>query len=182
MLAGRLSPGHDHRPQNFALRLREFLSPFYNTLSPEQQVDFDLVVEPSRQNYITNVDNLKACLKAAKKQPEQEIAIFLSDLRTLARRPYRASPHLIDQIVITSFVEGLKSPTLRWEVRIAKPRTLEEALTPATELNSFIALERTNYSGLASQSNFTVNQIGSVIPQADAIDELVRLLGNSWIT
>ena len=107
-------------------------------MSPEQQDDYDLLVDAFRQNYTTNVDILKARLKAAKQQPEQEIANFLCDLRTLARRAYRASPHLIDQIVLTSFVEGLKSPTLRWELRKAKPRTVEEALTLAIELDSFI--------------------------------------------
>ena len=118
---------------------------------------------------------MKARLKAAKQQPEQEIANFFCDLRTLARR---ASPHLIDQIVLTSFVEGLKSPTIRWELRKAKPRTVEEALTLAIELDSFIALERANYPGSASHSNFSVSQIGSAIPQPDTIDELVRFLRN----
>ena len=143
MLTGWLPPRHDHRPQNFALRLRDNALHFYTTLSPEQQEDYDLLVDAFRQNYTTNVDILKARLKAAKQQPEQEIANFLCGLRTLARRAYRASPHLIDQIVPTSFVEGLKSPTLRWELRKAKPRTVEEALTLAKELDSFIALERT---------------------------------------
>ena len=178
MLAGWLSSRHDHRPQYFALRLKDNASHFYTTLSPEQQDDYDLLVDAFRQNYTTNVDILKARLKAAKHQPEQEIANFLCDLRTLARRAYRASPHLIDQIVLTSFVEGLKSPTLRWELRKAKPRTVEEALTLAIELDSFIALERTNYPGSASQGNFSVNQIGSAIPQPDTIDELVRSLRN----
>ena len=103
---------------------------------------------------------------------------FLCDLRSLARRADRASPHLIDQIVLTSFVELLKSPTLRWEMRKAKARTVEEALTLAIELDSFIAMERTNYPGSGNQINFSVNQIGSAIPQPDTIDELVRSLRN----
>ena len=150
MLAGWLSPRHDHQPHYFALRLRDKALHFYTTLSPEQRADYDLLVHAFRQNYTTNVDVLKAHLKAAEQQPEQEIANFFCDLRTLARRAYRASPHLIDQIVLTSFVERLKSPTLRWELRKAKPRTVKEALTLALELDSFIALERTNYPGSAS--------------------------------
>ena len=70
MLAGWLSPRHDHWPQNFALRLRDNALHFYTTLSPEQQDDYDLLVDAFRQNYTTNVDILKARLKAAKKQPE----------------------------------------------------------------------------------------------------------------
>ena len=113
MLAGWLSPRHDLRPQYFELRLRDNALHFYTTLSPEQQANYDLLVDAFRQNYTTNVDILEARLKAAKQQPEQEIAIFLCDLRTLARRAYRASSYLIDQIVLTSFVEGFRSPTLR---------------------------------------------------------------------
>ena len=178
MLAGWLSPRHNHRPQYFALRLRDNALHFYTTLSPEQQDDYDSLVDAFRQNYTKNVDILKARLKAAKQQLEQEIANFLCDLRTLARRAYRASPHFIEQIVLTIFVEGLKSPTLRWELRKAKPRTVEEALTLAIELDSLNTLERTNYPGSASQSNFSVNQIGSAIPQPDTIDELVWYSGN----
>ena len=178
LLAGCFSPRHDHRPQYFALRLRDNALHFYTTFSPEQQDDSDLLVDAFWQNYTTNVDILKARLKTAKQQIEQDIANFLCGLRTLARRAYRASPQLIDQIVLTSFVEGLNSPTLRWELRKAKPRTAEEALTLAIELDPFIALERTNYPGSASHGNFSANQIGNAIPQPDTIDELVRSLRN----
>ena len=108
MLAGWLPPRNDLRPQYFALRLRDNALHFYTTLSPEQQVNYDLLVDAFRQNYTTNVDISKTHLKAAKQQPEQEIANFLCDLRTLARRAHRDSPYLIDQIVLTSFVKGLK--------------------------------------------------------------------------
>ena len=107
MLSGWHSSRHDNRPQYFALRLRDNALHFYTTLSPEQQNDFDLLVDAFRQNYTTNVDILNARLKAAKQQPSQDIATFLCDIRTLARRAYRAHPHLIDQIVLTSFIEGL---------------------------------------------------------------------------
>ena len=121
MLAGWFSPRRDHRPQYFALRLTDNALHFYTTLSPEQQEDYDLLVDEFRQNYTTIVDVLKALLKAAKQQPEQKIATFLGDLRTLARRAYRSSPHSIDQMVLTSLIKGLMSPSLRWELRKAKP-------------------------------------------------------------
>ena len=77
MLAGWLSPRHNHRPQYFALRSRDNALQFYTNLSPEQQTDYGLLMDAVRQNYTTIVDNLKARLKAAKQQPEQEIAKFL---------------------------------------------------------------------------------------------------------
>ena len=133
MLSGWHSSRHDNRPQYFALRLRDNALHFYTTLSPEQQNDFDLLVDAFRQNYTTNVDILKARLKGAKQQPSQDIATFLCDIRTLARRLYRAQPHLIDRIVLTSFIEGLQSSTLRWELRKTKPSKADEALTLAIE-------------------------------------------------
>ena len=109
ILVGWFSPRHDHRPQYFLLRLRDKALHFNTTLSLGQQADYDLLVDASRQNYTTNVDILEARLKAAKQQPEQAIAYFLCDLGTLARRACRASPHLFDQILLTSVVEGLNS-------------------------------------------------------------------------
>ena len=51
-------------------------------------------------------------------------------------------PHLIEQNVLTSFIEGLSDSTLRWEVRKSKPATADEALTMTMELNSSLELEK----------------------------------------
>ena len=178
LLSGWHSNQHDHRPKYFALRLRDNALHFYTTLSEDQQNDYDLLIETFRQNYTTNVDILKARLKAAKQQPDQDITTFLCDIRTLARRAYRDNPELIDQMVLTSFVEGLKSPTLRWELRKAKPRVAEDALRFAMEIDSFIQLEKTYAPGSASQDTFEVNRIKNVLPQQDSLVELVRSLKN----
>ena len=178
MLWGWHSSRHDHRPQYFALRLRDNALHFYTTLSPEQQNDFDLLVDAFRQNYTTNVNILKARLKAAKQQPSQDIATFLCDIRTLARRAYRAQPHLIDQIVLTSFIEGLQSSTLRWELRKTKPSTADEALTLAIELDSFLALERQNNVPTSFSFPISVNSIAANTSQPDSMDDLVKSLRN----
>ena len=174
MLSGWSSDQHDHRPQYFALRLRENALHFYTTLSSEQQGDYAQLVEAFRQNYTTNVDILKARLKAAKQQPTQDIATFLCDIRTLARRAYRNHPHLIEQIVLTSFIEGLKNLTLRWELRKTKPTTADEALTLAIELDSFLALEQQNKA--STEFTSAVNQVASGSQRSDTVDELVRTL------
>ena len=116
-MSGWYSTTHDNRPHYFALRLRQNALHFFTTLSVAQQTDFTLLVDAFRQNYTTNVDILKARLKAARQQPNQDIASFLCDVRTLARRAYRAFPHLVEQIVLTSFIEGLSDSTLRWELK-----------------------------------------------------------------
>ena len=144
LLSGWYSNAHDNRPHYFALRLRKNALHFYTTLSPSQQTNFDMLVDAFRQNYTTNGDILKARLKAAKQQPNQDISSFLCDVRTLARRAYRDHPARIDPVVLTCFIEGLSDKTLRWELRKAKLATADDALALAMELNSFLEIENGN--------------------------------------
>ena len=178
-LSGWYSITHDNRPQYSALRLRRNALHFFTTLSVAQQTDFTLLVDAFQQNYTTNVDILKARLKAARQQPNQDIASFLCDVRTLARRAYRAFPHLIEQIVLTSFIEGLSDSTLRWELRKSKPATADEALTMAIELNSFLELEKGARSTSTVAPDSAVNQVSRTSPEIqtnDLMDTFVRTL------
>ena len=158
-LPGWYSNTHDNRPHYFALRLRQNALHFFTTLSVAQQTDFTLLVDAFRQNSTTNVDILKARLKAAQQQTNQDIASFLCDVQTLVRRAYRAFPHLIEQIVLTSFIEGLSDSTLRWELRKSKPATADEALTMTIELNSFLELEKGARSTSTVAPKSAVNQV-----------------------
>ena len=178
-LSGWYSTTHDNRPHYFALRLRQNAFHFFTTLSVAQQTDFTLLVDAFRQNYTTNVDILKARLKAARQQPNQDIASFLCDVRTLLRRAYRAFPHLIEQSVLTSFIEGLSDSTLRWELRKSKPATADEAITMAIELNSFLELEKGARSTSTVAPESAVNQVSrtsSEIQTNDLMDTFVRTL------
>ena len=178
-LSGRYrSCSHDYRPQYFALRLKGNALDFYSTLSEDYQNDFDLLVEAFRQNYTTNVKILKARLKAARQQPGQDIATFLCDIRTLARRAYRDHPHLLEQKFVTSFIEGLNNSTLRWELRKLKPENADHALTKALELQAYLELEGRNPIGTASSSSAGVNHMtNQFLTENTAIfDEFVRSL------
>ena len=74
---------------------------------------------------------LKQILKAARRQPNQTIAAFLCDVRTLASRVYRGK-HLIDeQKVLNHFIERLHDAQLRWELRNSKPSNPDAALSLA---------------------------------------------------
>ena len=159
-LSGWYRPcSHDYRPQYFALRLKGNALHFYSTLSEDHQDDFNPLVEAFRQNYTTNVEILKARLKAARQQPGQDIATFLCDIRTLARRAYRDHPRLLEQIVVTSFIEGLNNSTLRWELRKLKPENADHALTKALELQAYLELEGRNPIGTASSGSAGVNHM-----------------------
>ena len=176
--SGWFSPSHDNRPHCFALRLLGNALHFYTTLSAAQQTDFNLLVDAFRQNYTTNVDILKARLKAARQQPNQDLSAFLCEIRTLARRAYCAFPHLVEQIVLTSFIEGLSDATLRWELRKSKPATAVDALALAMELISFLEIEKRAPS-TSKLSETSVNAISRETPEPPAkewMDELVRTL------
>ena len=117
LLSSWYSATHDNRPHYFAVRLPRNALYFYTTLSTPQQTDFSLVVDAFRQNYTTDVDILKSRWKAARQQPNQDSSAFLCDIRTLARRTSRTFPQLVEQIVLTSFMEGLTDSTFRWELQ-----------------------------------------------------------------
>ena len=177
LVSGWFSPSCDNRPHYFALRLRGNTLHFYTTLSAAQQTDFNLLVDAFGQNYTTNVDILKARLKAARQQPNQDISAFLCDIRTLARRAYRAFPHLVE-IVLTSFIEGLSDATLRWELGKSKPATADDALALAMELNSFLEIEKEAPS-TSKVAETSVNAISREIPEPPTkewMDELVPTL------
>ena len=117
-----------NRPHYFALRLQGNSLQFYTTLSSAQQADFSLLVDAFRQNYTMNVDILNGKLKAAQQQPNQDFSAFLCDIRALKPRAYRALPHLVEPIVLASFIEGLNASTRRWDLRKSKPVTADDAL------------------------------------------------------
>ena len=121
--------------------------------------EFDLLVEAFRQNYTTNVEVLKTRLEAARQQPGQNIATFSCDVRTLGRRAYSDHPHLLEQIVVTSFIEGLNNSTHRWELRKLKPENTDHPLTKALELQAFLGLEGRNPIGTASSSSAGANHM-----------------------
>ena len=151
---------------------------FFSTLSEDHHNDFKLLVDAFRQNCTTNVEILKARLKAAKQQPGQDLATILCDTCTLARRTYRDRPHLLEQRVVINFIEGLNNSTLRWELRKLKPENADHALTKALELQAYLELEGRNSIGTASGSSAGVNHMtNQFLTENRAIfDEFVRSL------
>ena len=164
LLSGWFYPTQDIRPQYFALRLRGNALNFYTTLPAAQQTDFNLLVDAFRQNYTTNVDILKARSKAARQQPNQDISAFLCDIRSFAGRAYRAFPHLVEQAVLTSFIEGLSDATLRWNLRKSKPAAVDDALALAMVLKSFLEIEK-KVPSTSQMAKASVNAISREAPE-----------------
>ena len=130
-------------------------------LTVAQQQNFDQLEAAFRTTYTTNVEVLKAKLKAARQQPNQAITAFLCDVRTLARRVYRGQPFIEEQIVLTSFIEELHDAQLRWELRESKPASPDAALALAVELHAFMEMD----PSLRSGSQATVNMVSGTPPQ-----------------
>ena len=160
-LSGWQTATTDNRPNYFALRLKGNALHFYTTLTVAQQQNFDQLVAAFRTTYTTNVEDLKAKLKAARQQPNQTIAAFLCDVRTLARRVYRGQPLIEEQMVLTSFIEGLHDAQLRWELRKSKPASPDAALALAVELHAFMEMD----PSLRSGSQATVNMVSATSSQ-----------------
>ena len=178
-LSGWYCPcSHDYRPQYFALLLKGNVLHFVSTLSEGYQNDFNLFMDAFRQNYTTNAKILKARLKAARQQPGQIIATFLCDFCMLARRAYRDHSHSLEQIVVTSFIEGLNNSTLRWELRKLKPENADHALTKALKLQAYLELEGQNPIGTASSSSAGVSHMMNhfLTDNTAIFDEFVRTL------
>ena len=131
-----------------------------------------------RQNFTTSVEILKARMKAARQQPGQDIATFVCDIGTLARRTYRDYPHLLEQIVVTSFSEGINNSTFRWELRKLKPENADHALTKALELQACLELEGRNPIGTAGGNTAGVNHMTNqfLTDNTAIFDEFVRSL------
>ena len=76
-LSGWQTATTDNRPNYFALGLKGKALHFYKTLTVAQQQYVDQSVAAFCTTYTTNVEVLKAKLKAARQQPNQTIAAFL---------------------------------------------------------------------------------------------------------
>ena len=124
------------------------------------------------------MDILKAKLKAARQQPNQDISALSCDVRTLARRAYPVCPRLVEQSVWTSFIEGLSNATLNWDFRKSKPATTDDALALAMDLKYFLEIEKGALS-TGKMAKTSKNSISREAPETSTkkcMDELVRTL------
>ena len=82
-------------------------------------------------------------------------------MRTLARRVYRRQSPIEEQMVLTSFIEGLHDAQLRWELRKSKPASPDAALVLAVELHVFVEVD----PSLRGGSQGFINMVSATPPQ-----------------
>ena len=63
-------------------------------------------------------------------------------MRTLGGRIYRVQQLIEEQMLLSTFIEGLHNAQLRWELRKGKPASPDGALALAVELHTFMELDR----------------------------------------
>ena len=130
----------DNRPPSFALKLKRNDLNFYTTLTVAQQHNFDQLVAAFRTTYTTNFEVLEVKLKTARQQPNQTIAPFLWDVRTLARKVYRGQQLIKEQMNCTTLIEGHHDAQLRREFQKSKPTSPDVASALAVELHAFMEM------------------------------------------
>ena len=156
------------RPQFFSARLSGDALSFYRSLTRAQQTNIHRLFHAFRAQYAPNQDVLKAKVEALRQQPGQTIPAFFRELRDLARNAYPVEA-VRNEILLTTFIAGLSNPTVRWEVRKAKPPDADAALQAAVETHSFLEID-----GLKLQTS-GVNNISTESP-LDTFTDLVRSL------
>ena len=160
-LSGWQTATTDNRPHYISLRLKGNALHFYKTFTVAQQQTFDQSVAAFRTTYTTNVEVLKTKLETSRQQPNQTIAAFLCDVRTLDTRVYRGQPLIEEQMVLTNFVEDLHDAQLRWELRKSEPASPDAALALAVELHAFMEMD----PSLRGRYQARVNMVSATLPQ-----------------
>ena len=161
-------PSGDFRPQFFSTRLSGDALSFYRSLTRAQHTNIHRLFHAFRAQYAPNQDVLKAKVKALRQQPGQTIPAFFRELGDLTHNAYPVEA-VRNEILLSTFIAGLCSPTVRWEVRKAKPADADAPLQAAVATHSFLEIH-----GVKLQTS-GVNNISTDTP-LDTFTELVRSL------
>ena len=79
-------------------------------------------------------------MKSLRQQvPGQGVSTFYRTLRDLADKAY-TNDAVRNELLLTTFIEGLANTVVQWEVRKAKPTVVEDALSLALEMQSYLNL------------------------------------------
>ena len=129
----------DPRPHFFSARLSEDALTFYRSLTTARKGGYDELKRLFRQQYKPIADVLKAQVKSLHQLPGQDVSAFYRTLRDLAGKAY-ADDVVRSELLFTTFIEALANYLVRWEVRKAKPTVVEDALSLALEMQSYLNL------------------------------------------
>ena len=129
----------DPRPHFFSARFTGDALIFYRSLTTAQKGDYRELKRLFRQQYKHNADVSKAQVKSLRQLPRQDLSAFYRTLRDFAGKAY-SDDALRNELLLTTFIEGLAKSVVQSEVRKAKPTVVEDALSKALEMQSCLNL------------------------------------------
>ena len=160
----------DPRPHFFSARLTGDALTFYRSLTTAQKGDYDELKRLFRQQYKPNADVLKAQVKSLRQSVTWPRCLrLLPDTRDLAGKAY-TDDAVRNELLLTTFIEGLANSVVRWEVRKAKPTVVEDALSLALEMQSYLNLHGQHSDTPAASVN---NLTGPSPSQSELFSDLI---------
>ena len=114
-------------------------------LSEAERCDYAVLVKALDNRFGTGnrSDMYRATLKSRMRKADESLPELAQAIRRLARHAFPGVPSDIrDTLARDHFVDALGDADMRWKVHQSRPKTLDEALTIAVELEAFIAADR----------------------------------------
>ena len=159
----------DPHPHFYSARLTGDALTFYRSPTTAQKGDYDELKRLFWQQYKTNADVLKAQVKSLRQLPGQDVSAFYRTLRDIAGKAY-TDDAVRNELLLTTFIEGLAHSVVRWEVRKAKPTVVEDALSLALEMQSYLNLHGQQPDTPAASVN---NLTGPLLSQSELFSDLI---------
>ena len=129
----------DLRKHFFSVRLTGDALTFYWSLTTAQKGDYDELKRLFRQQYQPNADVFKAQVKSLRQLSGQDMSAFYWTRRDLTGKVYTEDAAR-NELLLNTFSEGLANSVVRWEVRKAKLTVVEDAVSLAVEIQSYLNL------------------------------------------
>ena len=159
----------DLRPHFFSARLTGDALTFHRSLTTAQKGDYDKLKRLFRQKYKPNADVLTAQVKSLRQLPGQDVSAFYRTLRDLAGKAC-TDDAMRNELLLTTFIEGLAKSVVRWEVRNVKATVVEDALSLALEMQSYLNLHSQQSHTPAASVNILTGPSSS---QSELFSELI---------
>ena len=80
----------------------------------------------------------RAILRTRKRQPKEGLPTLAHEIRKLVKLAYPEGTHyLLEEISTDSFINALPEAEYRWQIQQSRPKTLDDAVQTAVELEAF---------------------------------------------
>ena len=172
MVASLNGRDEDTKALELATSLRESAQGILTDLEPEKRFDYHSLVsalsarfEPDNQAGV-----YLAHLRTRVRAKSESIPELGQEIKKLARHALPSAPSEVREwLALTYFVEALDNEFMEYSVKQAKPRTVDDAVKAAVEIESFQLSRRTRK---ASQGNIHIQCVEPFVDNASRIAEV----------